>query len=117
MIDYDFFNVQATTTMTCFFIDWVQSLLKIPGFNQSSSHPAIRCPEGLVSWYSISGKNGAMEDVILVICAARELRFFWQIFHFERMGYQLDLAASLSFCHFVVEVLSLSVVFVFTLIG
>ena len=52
---------------------------------QSSSHlPPV--PEGLVSWYSISGKNSAMEDVILVICAARELRFFWQIFDFERMG-------------------------------
>jgi len=28
---------------------------------------------GLVSWYSISGKNSAMEDVILVICAVAAL--------------------------------------------
>ena len=52
-------------------------------FRGSTSHPPP-VPEGLVSWYSISGKNSAMEDVILVICAARELRFlladlsFWK---------------------------------------
>jgi len=40
MIDYVFFfNLQATTTTTCFLIDWVQSFWTFRG---STSHPAIR---------------------------------------------------------------------------